>query len=496
MADDPGHSFGTVRLRPYQSYVVDEALRHARPLIVAPTGSGKTVIASEIIARATDRHVLFLAHRRELILQAQQHLAGFGVFAGVILAGEPRNPTRRVQVASVQTLWARCVRGSADLPPADFVFIDEAHHVTARTYQRLIASYPDATIIGLTATPCRRDGRGLGGTFDALVECPQVHELVRDGHLVPARVFAPARPDLKGVKTRGGDYVESQLAARVDRPDLIGDVVQQWLRLAERRGTVVFATSVGHSIHLRDEFVRAGVRACHLDGATPKPERDEIVGALRDGRIEAVTNCAVLTEGWDCPEVSCCVLARPTKSLGLYRQMVGRVLRPAPGKTDAIVLDHSGAVFSHGLPSDPIKWSLGPDHRAVSRVQEQRNRSDRALLTCTSCGAVRTGGKPCPECGFLPTRRAEQVTNRDGDLVRVGAAARRASPEEKAEWHAALTWVADRRGYKPGWIGHKYKEKFGTWPPRRTVEPAPPSPEVLAWIRAGQLRYKRGLANG
>ena len=335
-----------MELRPYQLDVVGEIELHERPLIVAPTGSGKTIIAAEIIRRAANKHILFIAHRRELIHQARDKLAEFGITAGVILAGEPRSPMLGIQVASIQTLWARCVRGAADLPPADIVFIDEAHHARARTYRQIVQSYPDAKIIGLTATPCRKDGRGLGGTFDVIIECPQVRALVDLGHLVRTLVFAPSTPDLKGVQTRQGDYVEAQLAARVDRPELVGDIVSHWHRLAERRKTVVFATSVAHSIHLKDEFIKTGVRAEHIDGKTPKDERGEILRRLSAGEIELVTNCMVLTEGWDQPDVACCVLARPTKSLGLYRQMVGRVLRPAPNKTDALILDMPVQCFS------------------------------------------------------------------------------------------------------------------------------------------------------
>jgi DNA repair protein RadD len=206
----------------------------------------------------------------------------------------------------------------------------------------------------LTATPCRGDGRGLGGIFETMIECPQVSELIEKEHLVKSIVYAPVDPDLKGVGTRNGDFVEAQLADRMDRPKLIDDVVTHWHKYGGGRKTVVFGVNVAHSIHLRDEFRLSGVRAEHIDGATPKDERDAILARLASGEIEMVTNCMVLTEGWDMPEVSCCILARPTKKMGLYRQMVGRVLRPAPGKTNAIILDHSGAVYLHGQPADHV----------------------------------------------------------------------------------------------------------------------------------------------
>ena len=163
---------------------------------------------------------------------------------------------------------------------ADLIIVDEAHRACARTYQQILDAYPDATILGLTATPCRGDGRGLGNIFDCIVECPGVRELVDLGFLVPTRVYAPTTPDLKGVGTAQGDYVAKQLATRMDQPELIGDIAEHWHRFAEGRKTVVFATSVGHSLHIRNEFRRTGILAEHIDGSTPLEQRDEILAGL------------------------------------------------------------------------------------------------------------------------------------------------------------------------------------------------------------------------
>jgi superfamily II DNA or RNA helicase len=280
-----------IELRPYQNDMVDRTTRSKRPLLCLPTGSGKTVVASEIIRRAENQHVVFLAHRRELIRQTQTKLSEFDVRAGVILSEHPADPTLGVQVASVRTLWSRCFRQTQDLPPANIVFVDEAHHVRARTYQAILNSYPDAQIIGMTATPCRRDGRGLGNVFDDLIEGPSVEELIKLGFLVGTKVYAPSQPNLKGVGTKAGDYVESQLDERMNTDKLVGDIVSHWIRLSDRRKTVCFATSVAHSIHLKDEFVKLGVKAAHIDGSTPKDERDEILQRLSSGELELVTNC-------------------------------------------------------------------------------------------------------------------------------------------------------------------------------------------------------------
>jgi DNA repair protein RadD len=308
-------------LRPYQCATVDEiesaiAAGERRILMVAPTGSGKTVIAGEIITRFTQRYrpVLVLAHRLEIITQTSSKLCGCGIRHGIIKAGFSPRPMERVQVASVATLWVRAMRSnSMSLPLADLLIVDECHHATATTWRKIIAAYPDAVLIGLTATPCRGDGRGLGGIFTAMIECPQVAELIEQGYLVKSRVYAPVTPNLRGVHTRAGDYVEHELAARMNVAKLVGDIVTHWFKHGERRRTIAFAVNVAHSLHLHNEFVRAGVRAEHLDGETPKDERDAILARLASGETELVTNCMVLTEGWDMPEVGCAFSpARPS----------------------------------------------------------------------------------------------------------------------------------------------------------------------------------------
>jgi superfamily II DNA or RNA helicase len=493
-----------ITLRDYQTTVIEKldaeiTAGRKRILLIAPTGSGKTVVAAEILRRASARLLssVVVAHRREIITQTHRKLFDHGVRSGIIQAGFSPRPLERVQVASIQTLWTRAIRSEAmQLPPAVFLIIDECHHAPARTYGKIIEAYPGAILIGLTATPCRGDGRGLGGIFEVIIECPQIAELIEQGHLVKSRVYAPVDPSLTGVETRQGDYVVSQLAARMDRDKLIGDIVEHWLKHGERRKTVAFAVNVAHSLHIRDEFVRAGVRAEHIDGNTAKDERDATLARLASGETELVTNCQVLTEGWDMPEVGCCILARPTKQMGLFRQMVGRVLRPAPGKADAIVLDHSGAVFRHGLPEDHVEWRLDPDHRAASPAHQHRQQKHGGgLLECTQCSALRVGGQPCPACGFMPQRPAQYVPIAAGDLGLVEGGRAKVTPYDqaaRARWHSMLTTIGIQRGYSPKWATVNYKEKFGEWPPRGiAVEPLPPSPECLSWVRSRMIAYAK-----
>jgi len=297
-------------LRDYQAQAIAEIEQATdKVLYVLPTGGGKTVVASSIIERAAARgeRVLVLTHRREILKQTSFKVQ---IEHGLIQAGLNIDLEYPVQIASVQTLWARCMRtDKVPLPPANLIIVDEAHHIAARTWRLILESYPNARRIGLTATPCRSDGRGLGNYFDRIIEGPQIPELIAQKHLVPTVYYAPATPDLKGVETRQGDYVINQLADRMNRDDLVGDIVSNWHKFGQRRKTLVFCVDVAHSVHVKDEFAKSGVGAEHIDGSTLKPDRDAALARLKSGETELISNCMVLTEGFDEPSVSCIVLA-------------------------------------------------------------------------------------------------------------------------------------------------------------------------------------------
>lgn len=356
-------------LRPYQAAKVAEAralMASGKKSIclVSPTGSGKTIIAAHIIhsALSKERRVLFLAHRRELIDQCAAKLRDLGICDyNIVLSGHPhsRNPKAPMQIASIQTLIRR------EYPPADLVIIDESHHAAAGQYQTLLANYPDAYVLGLTATPERLDGKGLDGIFHDLLEVATVPELIDSGFLVTPSCLGPSaemasqlKTTLATVKVRGGDYAEGELGQAMDNATLVGDIVSHWQEWAPGQKTIVFAASILHSQHIIEQFQAAGVPAAHLDGGMATPERERILAAWRRGDVQVVSNCQILTEGFDFPELSCCILARPTKSVALYLQMVGRVLRVAPGKSGALILDHAGNILEHGPPHIERVWTL------------------------------------------------------------------------------------------------------------------------------------------
>jgi superfamily II DNA or RNA helicase len=452
----------TTILRPYQTAAIDEARKvfASRPLIVAPTGSGKTEIGAEIVRRVTARNgrVVWIAHRMELIEQARVRLVRRGLRVGVVMGGVSPDKAAPVQVASIQTLVRR------ELPPADVIVIDEAHHARARTYKKVLDRYPNATIIGLTATPFRTDGRGLGEVFGAIVVAATVEELIASGHLIRPTFFAPPGPDLRGLKKRGGDYSPDDLDAIMRKPSITGDVVKTWLARARGVPTACYATTIKHSQEIVEAFRAAGVRAEHLDGATPTEERNAILARLASGETTLVSNVMVLTEGWDLPRLGCAIVARPTASLGLHLQILGRVMRPAEDKAGAIVLDHAGNVNRHGLPWDPIEFSLDDEVR-------KKDPEVRTTKTCWVCYAVvPVAATACPCCG-APFGGEVRVgpERRDGDLAEFkrdpsAPLIPNASPEKMAEQYAALCRTANEKGYKPTWAGMRYQVTFGSWP--------------------------------
>lgn len=468
-------------LRPYQERAIAHVLQRGRAgvrrlLVVAPTGAGKATLAAELALQLAiaERRVLFVAHRRELILQAYRRFAEHGLpehELGVIMAGDRRRrPQALVQVASIDTLRAR------SKPTADLVMIDEAHRALAPSYRQLEGHYPSALHLGFTATPYRASGRGLGDAYDELFAVASPKELIAQGYLVEPRAYTvpeDRRPDLSRVRVRKGDYDERALADAMDRGALVGDIVEHWRKHAAGVRTVAFAASVAHSRHIAERFRAAGVPAEHLDGETSTIERDAILARVDRGDTLVVANCAVLAEGWDQPSVKCAILARPTKSLGLYLQQAGRILRPWR-EQPAIILDHAGCVLEHGLPQEDRLFSLAT---AAPQIGERGATDGPPVRVCTRCHAVLPLAlRVCPACQqqlfeervAVPEESAGELVVATENLVR------------RAEWDR-LCETARERGYKPGWAYHQFRERFGAAPPAHW--PKPPGPSSATNVR-------------
>jgi DNA repair protein RadD len=404
-------------LRPYQLAAIEEArgrLRAgaSRVLLIIPTGGGKTVVAAEIIRSAVAKgsRILFLAHRRELITQTADKLNRFGVRFGIIMPGWPRALHHQVQVASVQTL----IRHPEMLPPVDLCFIDEAHHASAASYQKLLSWWPGSRVVGLTATPWRQDGEGLADLFDAYVIGCTPRQLRDLGFLCPVGGWEYEALDTSGARIRGGDFAQQDLAQAARSTTVMGDVVREWLAGAGGARTVLFAINVEHSQHLVQAFQAEGVPAEHVDGEMPVEQRDAALARFRAGRTLVISNCNVLTEGWDCPEAEVAVLCRPTLSTSLYLQMVGRVLRPAPGKERARIHDHAGCLAAHGHPYADRDYS--PEHSSggTRRAAEER---EAFVKRCPGCKSV-LARWPCDGCGYEPSPQELQVQYRQEEARR------------------------------------------------------------------------------
>lgn len=349
---------------------------------------------------------------------------------------------------------------------AEGFLVHNCHHTPGRSFRALLESYTGVPRIGLTATPFRLDGKPLGDLFGELVVAAYADDLVREGTLIEPRVYAPPPASLQGVKIRHGDFEQGELARRLDKSKLVGDIVQTWKTHADGRRTVVFAVNVEHSRHIIESFVAAGIPAEHLDGATPRAQRDAALDRLAKGQTLVLSNCCVLTEGWDLPALECAIIARPTASLCLHLQAVGRIMRAAVGKTGAIVLDHAGNFLRHGRVTRRLEYSLS------GKVKPQTASIGTGLRTCPGCyRMVLSSRTHCPECGrdFTVASRDRMPETIDGELQEfTGIEPPDMTPPpsvvEQREFFEDLQVEARARGWKPGAVAMRYKERFGEWP--------------------------------
>lgn len=461
-----------------------------RILLCSPTGSGKTVIGSRMIRSISEagQHSLFMAHRKILINQTYRKLTSFGVGCGVIMSGDRRRDDFHLcQIASDATLARRMDR----LPPARYVFGDEIHHAMSDRQRKIYDRYLEqgAILIGMTATPWRGDKVELGDLFQESVLAASVRELMDAGHLIdmPESSYAAYdHPDLHGIKTTGRDYNQRELAKRSNTAVLVGHAVDEYAIHAAGRRAIVFPVDVAHSRSVVAEFEARGYPARHVDCHTPDAERDRIMADYESGAVLILSSVGVLTEGFDAPCAEVAILLRATKSLALHIQMIGRVLRPSPGKTSALVHDHAGNLLRHGLADDPRCYGLNETNPDVI-----------ARLTCPACYRVFTAIRKgcCPHCGELihiPEDRAQgDGEGRGGaereviDGIRItgekirelrergmrpdlsDAQIARSTVATTAQKYAELKRLRDvamRKMLKPGFVSHRFREQFGSWP--------------------------------
>lgn len=465
----------TVTLRDYQAEGIQN-VRHAlkrvrRVLLQAPTGAGKTVLASYMVGQTTARgsSAWFICHRAELVEGTSKTFHKFGQAHGIIAAGHPLNIMQLAQVCSIDTLKNRLDQ----LKAPRLAIIDEAHHCSAAGWALVIdwLVANGAVVVGLSATPKRLDGQGLDKHFDELVLGPSVAWLIEQGHLSPYKVFAPPGPDMQGVRKQMGDYARGETEARVDKPKLLGDMIEHWQREADGLRTVAFGVTVAHSRHIADQFNAAGIPAAHLDGGTPRGERQRIIRDYADGRLRVITNVDLFGEGFDLASlaqrdvtVDCVILGRPTQSLALHLQQEGRCLRPGEVETK-IILDHAGNTWRHGLPDDEREWTL--EGRKKSKAANDNGPPPPVI--CEGCfNAIRRPlPRCCPHCGkplvaeVKPIKVAEGTLGEVTEVMKRQIRAKRAQEEREADTLDKLVHLGHQRGYKnpQPWAMKKWGER-------------------------------------
>jgi len=459
-----------IQLRDYQQRDVDAlraqyALGMLGVLFVLPTGGGKTFVFSYIAmnAAAKGTRVLILVHRQELLRQSSDSLYELGVDHGQI-APKRSMTYDTVQVASVQT----AVRRLDKIQKPGLIIVDEAHHAAAGSWRKIIEHFPDTPVLGVTATPCRLDGKGLGrsagGYFDVMVQGPAIKELIKAGFLSKPKVYAPPTDlVLDDVKTRMGDYAKDELAKAVDKPMITGSAVEHYGRLCPGKPAIAFCVSVAHAEHVAADFRAAGFKAQAIDGSMDDGTRKGLITSLARGKLDVLCSCEIVSEGTDIPVVTAAILLRPTQSLSLYLQQVGRALRPYPGKKHALILDHVGNCMRHGLPQDDREWSLDGDQRRGKKGKRQEIVA--RVQQCPECYAVHAPMPRCNQCGYEYKPSEIIPEQADGELEEI-------SPEElkrikkdrnrrigTARTLDELKQVAKELGYKPGWAWHQWQNR-------------------------------------
>jgi len=458
-----------ISLRPYQEDIIEKAREsfrtgHKSPLIVSPCGSGKTVCFAYFASRVTlnYKRTLILAHRDELLDQISATLSEFKVKHGFVAPGRMKNYDLPVQVASVFSV----IRRLNLIHPPDVIVIDEAHHsVTGSSWSKVFEAFPKALKIGVTATPQRLSGEGLDDVFDDLILGPSVRELIDLGSLCDYKIYAPSTIDTSGLHQRMGDFNKTELAKASDKPSITGDAIKEYERHANGKKAIVFCVSIEHAKHVAGQFQASGHKALSVDGKLDKEIRRGIVKDFRGGKINVLTSCDIISEGFDLPSIEAAIMLRPTASLGLWIQQSGRALRTSPGKEKAIILDHSGNCLRHGLPDEPRTWSL------AGKVKKKTDKPTVSVRACPRCFAVmHFGAFQCKYCGHVFAVTPREIEHKQGDLTEIDVARFRKDrkiAQGRAKTKPELIAFAIARKYKnpSGWanmiLGFRAKKGVG-----------------------------------
>lgn len=502
-----------LRLRDYQTNIISDIKRRhikngsQRVLVWLPTGGGKTEIAVKLALdeQYRDGHTLFVVERKSLCDQAANRFRKYGMLTGIVQADNTFiRGYEPVTVASVQSLRARHEYRDVGniLSRTTQVIVDEAHILYGH-HDKIMEALPDARFVGLTATPLRD---GLGLRYDEMVRGPSYEWMIKNGYLVQPRYFLPhsalLQAGLKDVAVSStGDYVDSELSRLMRNKTIIGDTVKTWKNKAEGRLTICFAVDIAHSKELCDEFNAAGITAEHIDCFTPDDERAGIFRRFQAGATKVLCSVSVLAIGFDEPRASCAILARPTLSLALHVQQLGRVLRPADGKQDSLVFDHALNVTRHGK----IESFDPPELSEIDKRSDRKRKSDEVLdyRPCPQCAALlEPKQRECHECGHI-IKRPNVVDFIAGELTE-SAGEIQTPNDDMQDFYLQLRWVAQQRGYADGWSFYKFKERYQDFKPPygwRNLPTKPATDETMRWLKSRQIAWaksksKRPLPSG
>ena len=437
-----------MKLRPYQQQLIDDTrfqlqLGRKKVLIVLPTGGGKTVCFSHIAESASKKgnRVCVLVHRAELLDQASRSMP---VRHGLIAAGRSMDLSHSVQIASVQTLARRLHQ-----LPKDFfqlLIVDEAHHTTAGTWASVVEHFDSARLIGVTATPIRLDGRGLGEHYESMVVGPSAQWLTDNGFLSQAKVLAPPGIQTSGLKKRMGDFDMRQAEGLLQQGQAMGDCLTHYRQHLNGQTAIAFCCSVAHSQAVAGLFQANGVAAASIDGKMDVNRRRSLLASLGRGEIKVLTSCALIGEGVDVPSVGGCILLRPTSSVGLHLQMIGRCLRVSPGKTRAVILDHVGNTLRLGHHLEDREWTLDGEQKA-------KREKCTSVKVCPKCfAAMSSQVSECEECGHAFTVERRELKTVAGTLqelqVEKAQKKQKRVDQGKARTIDELIALGKSRGYK------------------------------------------------
>lgn len=447
-----------MNLRPYQYEAITNVRESYRSgskstLLVLPTGAGKTVVFSYVTKQAIEKNnrVLILVHRDSLFKQTSKTLGMFGVRHGLICSGYTPTYYYDCQVAKIGTMINKLDKFKPDL-----IIVDEAHHATASTYRRII-DYYDVRVLGVTATPVRTDGVGLGDMFNDLIVGTTINALIEMGFLVAPRIFAPdIGVDLSNVKKTAGDFNKSELVEVMDKPTITGDAVKHYIKYANNVPSVAFCVSVKHCEHVSEMFRLNGIASEPVHGGMKQNEIDSVLNGLATGKIKVVTSCDIISEGTDIPLIGCVIMLRPTHSESLYLQQAGRGLRPCEGKTECIILDHVGNTSRHGHPCEDRDWSLESKKKRTRKTDDAEQ--NVMIRTCESCYYVFKPAPICPCCGWEVPKLAREIEQVDGELVEFQRKEKK-KQVGRARTLEELRIIEKERGYKRGWAEKIYNSR-------------------------------------